>query len=553
MSNKREKNLLENEQCILKAKREITKDYFTKNEIEFNIDEKYKSILFKCPICKNDEFNLLLNLKTFTVFEKEGNTCSEKGHDKKWKKIKSDLKSIWDNSKEKENVVFSLNVEYIKKIIESRFPKIIRQKNTKILFRYDEEKQCYIEMVDNTEVSDIEDIIYDSFFDENNSYLSCNDVRDIKNIIKKNYKFECKNFEFSNLLNCKNGVLDIKNKKLYPHSDKYFFNYRSDINYNPNADSRILDNFIKSVVTEENPIELIKRILGHIHYQGEKLQKGFLFKGTKKGRNGKGTLVKLISKVIGKHRTVTISLPQIESSDFTTYNLKDKSLLIEDDFKLDYLSPKIIGFLNRLISGADELVHQKNKPQFQIEHTAIPIIQCNKVPKLKAEDDGGFYLRFVIVNFENEYGDSSKNDEFLGSRLLSDENTLSSLLNYLIDGYNQIIYRKNNSIKGSFFKNDEVSHISEWKRTNNSVLQFIHECCNIDKDFKCSTRKLWRYYYNNWNLKGSKLSERKFVCIIKEELNIETKREIINDKKTTMAIGLGCEELEKINDNYFDL
>jgi len=540
----REINLIENEKNILNAKSEIVIDYFTKEQIEFKeYDNRYKSILFKCPICRKNDYNLSLSLKSFVIFENYTNTCSTPDHDKKWKKIKTDLLKIWDNSLEKENISFSLNVDYIKNIIEKRFPKIIRQKNTNILFYYNEEHKHYIEMKDNSEYSDIENIIYDSFFNEKNEYLTSWQAKDVKNIIKKNYKFICKDLESCRYYNCKNGVLDIKEKKLLPHSDNYFFNYISNINYDPTANSELLNNFIKEVVTENKPIEITKKIIGHIHYQGEKLQKGFLFKGTKKGRNGKGTYVSLIEKVISHDRTVTMETNQINSSDFAIYQVKDKVLYIDDDFKIDFLNSKMIGFLNRMISKAYETMNPKNKPMLQVKHTATPIIQANKDPRLKADDDGGFYLRFVVVNFKNEFGKAEKNDEFLGSKLLNNDEVMSTMLNYLVEGYHDILYRKKHSIKGNFFKKDEVSHIDEWKRNNNSALSFIYECCEISNDFECPSRSLWQYYNNNWNLNGSKLSEKKFISIIKDELDISTKRKPVNNKKVTFFIGLKCSEL----------
>ena len=54
-----------------------------------------------------------------------------------------------------------------------------------------------------------------------------------------------------------------------------------------------------------------------------------------------------------------------------------------------------------MISSAKEFVHEKNKKPVQITHTAIPLIQANELPKL-GKSDGGFYRRFVIINFLKE-------------------------------------------------------------------------------------------------------------------------------------------------------
>lgn len=310
--------------------------------------------------------------------------------------------------------IFNLQKDYITATINKHFPKILKD-DLGIFYKYDNSKKHFIEMKDNSIKSDFEELIYrywrhkkvikdseGNITGETIELLKVNQVKDIKKAIIRYNNFDKAISAPDYLINCRNGVIDIRKDRDNRMLDEnvrrqYFFDYCLDIDYNPNANPARLFDFLNQVVTESDPVELVSRMLGHIHYQGEKLQKMFLFKGTKKGRNGKGTLTKLIVKVIGKHRTLTKTIGDFERSSFATYDLKDKVLYIEDDYKEDYINQKTIGLLNKIITRVEENVHQKNCPAISIQYKAVPIIQANKMPKLKAEDDGGFYLRWVLL------------------------------------------------------------------------------------------------------------------------------------------------------------
>jgi len=540
LNTKNEKN--SNNEKIKNVKFNIVMEYLKKQNVTGIKPIFAKNhIIFNCPLCQKTVPKMCIGTFTFNITTFSGTDCTDDKHQEMFAKWTKELKKIWDASKEKKNLVYSLNLDYITKIIEKSFPTIIRHKSTGLLFKYDEKLKHYIEMIDNERVSDIETLIYKNFFNDDNKSLTCSQVRDLKKVIIRAYEgFKCVEFESSNLFNLKNGVYDFKLKQLYMHSKDYYFNYCSEITYNPDAKSDVLDKFLKAVITESDPIRIIKTMLGHIHYDGTKLQKGFIFEGTDKGRNGKGTLVKLITSTLGKNRTLTMTLDNFFDSNFYKYELKDKVLYVEDDYKKKYISEKEIGFLNKLIGGADEQVQQKNKPSITIPLKAIPIIQANKRPILKADDDGGFYKRWVFVNFKNEFGDNKIMDEFLGERLLNNVDVMSSMFNYLCEGYEMVIQRKVNNMKGSFFKDDEVSHIDNWRRGNNSAISFFEDCVIKDSDYMCSTRDLYNYYNEYWNHGGGKLPENKFIEILKKEYKLETKRPWLNNKKDRPHCLVGC-------------
>lgn len=537
---RQKENLLENTSKIKNAKCKIIVEYFKSKNIKYKILTKYDSniISFQPPYGKEHSYNHS-NINCFNF--KIGSLSSEDKQNEIWikesEKITKKLQEIWKNSQEKKTLVYNYNSDYLEPIIKEKFPAIIKQKHTNLLFKYN--GSYYQELIETNDHSELTKLIQDNMFNDNNDLINLKQLAETIKYITQTYNFKIKDFEKCYLYNCKNGILNLITGELMEHSPRYFFNYCSDIEYNKNADNSKLEQFIKSVVTEENPIELISKIIAHVHFQKTKLQKGFLFVGTSRGRNGKGTLVKLIRQVIGCKRTVTMPLTRFHDSPFNEYKLKDKALYIEDDYKAEYIDQKTIGLLNSMITMVETTVADKNKSGIDIKYTSVPLVQCNKLPKLKADDDGGFYDRWVQIHFNNEFGD--KMNEFLSDELLNDKNVMSSTLNLLIKGYNLILERKKISKVGSFFKEDENNQ--NWKIKNNQVLEFVNECCVIGGNYKCSTRDLYNYYKNDWNLGGFKISETKFVRLLKEGLHLETKRIRINNKQQTMIYGITCDDL----------
>jgi P4 family phage/plasmid primase-like protien len=539
LDRKTENNQL-NMNKINNIKAKIIVNYLNKNNAQVRRVVLDKNLItFDCPICGKSNEKMWMFIDSFTVRTHSKSDCENEQHQKKWDKWKKDLKKLWNEHKEKKNLVFNMSKEYIDKIVKENFPLIIRDKESNCMFRWDEKSSYYIEMIDNENRSDLETLILNNFFDDGNTVLTRKQLGDVKTYIIRSYPFKIKQFEPCHLYNCKNGIVNLITHELIPHSKDYFFNYKSDIEYNPHANTNVLYDFINEVVTEDKPIELIGKILAHIHYSGYKLQKGFLFVGTKKGRNGKGTVVDLIRKLIVKNRTVTMPVKRFQDTSFAEYSLKDKKLYIDDDYKADYIDSKTVGLLNSMITGVETQVHQKNKSEITINYTCIPLIQCNKVPRLKCDDDGGFYQRWVQIHFNNEYG--HRMNEFLKEQLLNDQNVMSSMLNLLIEGYQSLIVRKNEKIYKNFFKDEENN--DDWRKANNPIMQFVDDCCEVGSNYKCSSTDLYLYYKNEWNLGGSKVSQTKFVKLLKDEYDIENKLIRDDNRRCRFLHGITCDEL----------
>jgi group I intron endonuclease len=105
---------------------------------------------------------------------------------------------------------------------------------------------------------------------------------------------------------------------------------------------------------------------------------------------------------------------------------------------------------------------------------------------------------------------------------------------YNINGVNNK-HRKPNKIIEKIKTNE--MNINDQNKANNSAIQFVEECCEINNNSIFSSRALYNYY-SDWCFGGHKMSEKKFISIIKESYDLKSSRKRIDNKQLTYILGL---------------
>jgi P4 family phage/plasmid primase-like protien len=108
-----------------------------------------------------------------------------------------------------------------------------------------------------------------------------------------------------NLINCKNGVIDLRTLELYKHNAGFFFDYVLDVNYNPNADMTRWNKFLRESLENADrkedcgiyQLELLQLSAGY-SITGETNEE-CLFYIYGKTRSGKSTFINTINEILG--------------------------------------------------------------------------------------------------------------------------------------------------------------------------------------------------------------------------------------------------------------
>ncbi|MCK4982677.1 MAG: PriCT-2 domain-containing protein, partial [Victivallaceae bacterium] len=171
----------------------------------------------------------------------------------------------------------------------------------------------------------------------------------LKGIANKTGIFEHK----GDFIHVKNGILEISpdGVNLKPFAPDYYSRNRSEIAYNPDAEcSRLINELLRPALPDDD-IELIQKYGGQCLLGSNPAQKLLILRGTAGG--GKGTLVNVITKVIGKRNIAELRTQHLRDR-FEVFNFIGKTLLTGADVPGKFLNATGASVIKSLV-GNDSL------------------------------------------------------------------------------------------------------------------------------------------------------------------------------------------------------
>jgi len=187
-------------------------------------------------------------------------------------------------------------------------------------------------------------------------------------------------------INCKNGVLDLRTKKLKDHSTDDLHLKRTNANYKEDAQCPRWIDFLFQIF--DSNVELLNYIHVALGYSIMGLTKEhcfFLCHGN--GRNGKGTLLETIGYVLGDY-ALTAEFDTFLEKNISNVrvkeakgNLKGKRFIIASETSD---STRFNEALIKTLTGGDKLVGAKlYGDNFEFEPTHTIWLACNHFPAIK--------------------------------------------------------------------------------------------------------------------------------------------------------------------------
>lgn len=301
-----------------------------------------------------------------------------------------------------------------------------------------------------------------------------------------------------------NGVIDLETMELLPHSPDRWFVNKLPVRYDPNADCPAIKQFLSEVLRPED-IPLMEEIIGWPLREYEyRPHKAVMLYG--KGRNGKGTVLRLIEALYGSDNVAHVSLDQLSNSRFAAVQLVDKMVNLFGDTHAKDMSDTAVF---KCATGEDTfLVEEKFKQPFNYRNHAKMIFAANKLPKTP-DDTDGFYSRWIIVEFPNQIK-PEKMDHGLIEKLTTPEE-LSGLLNLALRGLKRL--RDNNWTFSYRLKLDDVRRM--YRRLSDPVFAFLEDRCMPDPNASVSKAALYEAYKRYARKKGLVVvSQKKFGQLV---------------------------------------
>lgn len=296
-------------------------------------------------------------------------------------------------------------------------------------------------------------------------------------------------------LPCLNGLIDLKTGSISDHKPEYFLRYICLTAYNPNAKRPLFDKFLDDITLGDKELKaFLGRVFGYALLGTCREEKVFILYG-QNGRNGKGTLMQTLEKVLGslaktfpaemlllQRNPPSSSTPRPEKANLQGVRFAIFSEIAEkrqiDTSEYKNLSGRDTISCRRLFSNID----------IQIRPSHTMFIQTNFKPKASAKDEA-LWKRSILIPFNAEFVEEPdekkpyqrKLDEGFKERLLTER---EGILAWLIEGcleYQRIGLSIPKVVK------DETEN---YRQENDGIQLFIDERCILDPVFSTPCRKM---------------------------------------------------------------
>lgn len=291
--------------------------------------------------------------------------------------------------------------------------------------------------------------VYD---EENETYITGDE--DIIKIVNKYFKLTSKQYrellyqlnlsapmaENSICFRLKNGTLIKNTDGLYEFTkDKSMFApFTLNVEYNDNANDEMVNKFLNDISSnnDEKKNSLIE-LIGSIFLVENTPCKIFYLYGPS-GANGKSTFTSMLRNFFGQNLSSNIDIGGLQD-DTNLSHLVGKLINISDDADFSILKYDKTSRMKSIASNETITFRPIYSYPITAKFFCTLIVSCNNLP-LFDDKSGGLSRRLVILEFSMKLDKGERIPNMV--ELLSTENAKSTILNYAIQGMNQII--KNN-------------------------------------------------------------------------------------------------------------
>lgn len=230
----------------------------------------------------------------------------------------------------------------------------------------------------------------------------------------------------------KNGVYHWRDDRLTGHDPLLGALTCLPIVYDPTATAMNFETWMHQVLLgDEEIIRHVWEIIGYTLMTGNPFHKIVLLHGS--GRNGKGTLLRVLRRLLGDDNYSAISLHDLVADRFAASGLYGMIANISGDLSAKFLNePEII----KQITGGDAITtSRKYGQQFTFVPYAVPVFATNEYFRT-SDTSYGWRERWIVVEFS--HADVTKLGHFDEQELFSE---LPGIFNLAMVGLRRLMAR----------------------------------------------------------------------------------------------------------------
>ena len=319
--------------------------------------------------------------------------------------------------------------------------------------------------------------------------LNRSQFAEIYNILKgRAHSFEVLDvggIELQYKVNFQNGVYDVREDKMYPHSPEFAFVsfIPFDFHVGEPGNGPVFEGYLESISLRNCAVR--KRILQWMAYSASNLpniKKIALLLGERD--SGKTTLALIISIIVGQENVQSFSFDGI--TRFSNDAMFGKKVGLCTDLKGSRLSTESMEWLKNQTGG--DFVHadvKHSRQTYSYVSTCKYIIASNFRPELG--DDGALENRFLVIPFPKSIPEEEKN---------------YNLLHDIKQELQHIFYIAFEALREFLDDGMQFADIGEWENytpnfysnQQDDIANFFRECCCLDKNGIVSRTEMYNAF-----------------------------------------------------------
>lgn len=266
------------------------------------------------------------------------------------------------------------------------------------------------------------------------------------------------------LLNCRNGMLDLRTGELKPHDAAYLSASQIPVNWDPGAKCPQYEAWLPTVLPGAQTADLEESVSLMLDPSRTPGKAVFLFGPS---HSGKSTFLRIMGRIAGAENTSAVTLHQLSDDKFAAANLYQRSLNVAAD-----LSAKHVADMStfKMLTGED-VIHANRKygREFQFTNQALFAFSANELPTV-SEASRAYANR--VKPFEFPYSFAGREDPSIEDRIMGE---LPGILVRWVAAWQRFTAR------GGYLPTDP-GVMREFETRSDRVALWVSEKCTVHAD-----------------------------------------------------------------------
>ncbi len=292
------------------------------------------------------------------------------------------------------------------------------------------------------------------------------------------------------LLNCQNGVVDLRTGELFPPDKKQMLTKICRAEYHEGFTTPLWERFISEIIPDDDLRHYIQKFIGYSITGSIREERFLILYG--RGGGGKGTFIESIGHMLGEYAdTVPVEIILSSRSDRDGNEPSPelaklpavRMALSSESSKGRYFNEAKI----KLITGGDRLTCRRLRcDPFTYQPNFKLLLSSNYLPKVSDAMDEGMFRRMVIVPFDAIF--DGRRDVTLKEQFKEQDN-MNAMLAWCVDGC--LLWQQEG------LENEPAKIIAirqQYRDDCNIIGQFIEENCVIGSDCRVSVSDLYNRF-----------------------------------------------------------